>query len=244
MDTGGVEISTLETASGMAAVASVLQRVWATETPVVNVELLRAAAHAGGYVAAASLDGELVGASFAFPAVHHSELALHSHVTGVLPGVQHRGVGRAIKLHQRTWAAERGIGWIVWTFDPLVSRNAWFNIEVLGASVTQYLVDFYGPLTDAFNTHDETDRVLVVWPTTADRAARSTPALHRERSLLVSVPDDIVELRRRDPQAAAEWRQRLRNELGAALAGGGTITGFRRRVGYEVDLPTTTRDQI
>ncbi|NEP08647.1 MAG: GNAT family N-acetyltransferase, partial [Okeania sp. SIO4D6] len=47
-------------------------------------------------------------------------------MTGILPGVQHSGVGRAMKQHQRDWAIERGIPWITWTFDPLVRRNAWF----------------------------------------------------------------------------------------------------------------------
>jgi hypothetical protein len=69
------------------------------------------------------------------------ESALHSHVTGVVDSMRHAGVGRAIKLHQRDWAAERGLDWITWTFDPLVRRNAWFNIAILGADVHSYLPD-------------------------------------------------------------------------------------------------------
>ena len=59
-----------------------------------------------------------------------------------------------MKLHQREWASRHDIEWIVWTFDPLVRRNAWFNIEVLGVHVTEYLVNFYGAMTDAINANE------------------------------------------------------------------------------------------
>ena len=114
-------------------------------TPLVGVELLRALGHTGGYVAGAFSDNRMVGGSLGFLGRHHGELVLHSHVTGILPGVRKTGLGRQMKLHQREWAAEQGLDTIIWTFDPLVRRNAWFNIGVLGARVDAYLVDFYGP---------------------------------------------------------------------------------------------------
>jgi predicted GNAT superfamily acetyltransferase len=228
----GVEIRTLDSVAGTATVASVFERVWGGETATVSVELLRAVAHAGGYVAAAQLAGEVVGASFAFPARHHGATALHSHVTAVVPGTQHRGVGRAIKRHQRAWAAGHGFEWITWTFDPLVRRNAWFNIETLGATVTEYLVDFYGPMTDTINANDETDRLHVAWPTDPD-AMRPSPATGGD-VVSITTPDDIVDLRRSDPDTAATWRHRLRDELGGALGRGGTIVGFTRAGEYLV----------
>ena len=93
--------------------------------------------HAGGYVAAAYDGEQVVGGSLGFLARHLGEPALHSHVTGILPGVRRTGLGRAMKLHQRAWAAEHGLAWVTWTFDPLVRRNAWFNIGVLGAEVAR-----------------------------------------------------------------------------------------------------------
>ena len=83
-----------------------------------------------------------------------------------------------MKLHQRAWAADHGLAWVTWTFDPLVRRNAWFNIGVLGAEVHEYLVDFYGPIDDSINAGDESDRLLVAWPT-SDRAGRPTPPAGR-----------------------------------------------------------------
>lgn len=235
MGEGHLDIRTLETAGDMAAIGTVFQQVWGTSTPIVTVELLMAISHAGGYVAGAFESGNAVGASFGFLADHRGDRALHSHVTGILPGVQHGGVGRAMKNHQRAWAAERGIGWIVWTFDPLVRRNAWFNIEVIGAHVTEYLQNFYGVMVDSINAHDESDRLVVAWPTTDD-AAPPSPDPEAETTL-VATPDDIVVLRRTDPTAAANWRVRLRGELAPLLAAGGVVSGFTRDGSYVVHHP-------
>jgi predicted GNAT superfamily acetyltransferase len=209
--------------------ASVFDEIWGTTCPVVRVELLRAVQHAGGYLSVADEDDRFVGGSFGFLGHHAGEPALHSHVTGVLPSVRRTGLGRALKLHQRAWAADRGLASIVWTFDPLVRRNAWFNVSVLGARVDGYLVDFYGPIDDAVNAGDETDRLLVVWP------VQDTPeAEPPDPTTAVPTPEDIVELRRADPAAAAAWRRRLRTELGERLAAGGRVVGFSRAGEYLV----------
>lgn len=235
MGEGALDIRTLETAGDMAAIGTVFQQVWGTATPIVTVELLMAISHAGGYVAGAFESGNAVGASFGFLADHEGRRALHSHVTGILPGVQQGGVGRALKTHQRAWASERGIDWIVWTFDPLVRRNAWFNIEVIGAHVTEYLMNFYGTMSDSINTDDESDRLVVAWPT-SDTVRRPSPT-PGAASTHVATPDDIVVLRRTDPNAAAAWRLRLRDELAPLLAEGGVVTGFTRGGDYVVEHP-------
>jgi predicted GNAT superfamily acetyltransferase len=233
MDESDLDIRTLESATEMTSIVTVFQQVWGSVTPIVGVELLKAIAHAGGYVAAAFDSGNIVGASFGFLARHHGDEALHSHVTGILPGVQHSGVGRAMKNHQRAWAAERSIPWITWTFDPLVRRNAWFNIEVLHAHAAEYLVDFYGPMTDSINGQDETDRLVVAWPTDDTRPQPSAPS--SSTRLDVPTPDDIVVLRRTDPAAALEWRLRVRTELGDRMQNGGIVTGFTRDGAYIVE---------
>lgn len=235
MSDGDLEIRTLDSAAEMASIVTVFQQVWGSVTPIVGVELLRAIGHAGGYVAGAFDSGNIVGASFGFLARHQGGDALHSHVTGILPGVQHGGVGRAMKTHQRLWAAERGIRWITWTFDPLVRRNAWFNIEVLGAQIAEYLVDFYGPMTDSINAQDESDRLVVAWPT--DESATRPTAPPGSTRLEVATPDDIVVLRRTDPAGAMTWRHQVRDELAPLLERGGVVTGFTRGGAYVVHIP-------
>jgi predicted GNAT superfamily acetyltransferase len=229
------QIRLLSTPQEMASINTVLQQVWGTTQPVASVELLTAVAHAGGYVAACYESGRVMGASFGFLARHEGEQALHSHITGILPGIQHGGVGRAMKQHQREWAAERGIAWITWTFDPLMRRNAWFNIEVLGARIVEYLIDFYGPMSDSINTQDESDRLLVAWPSVPDAApdaARRTPPPGPRH--VIATPEDIVVLRRTDPDLALEWRRRVRHELGELIDAGGVVTDFTRDGEYIV----------
>ena len=92
-----------------------------------------------------------------------AENALHSHITGVEPGLNGRHVGFALKLHQRAWALLRGVSEIAWTFDPLVSRNAYFNVVKLGARPAEYLPNFYGTMLDSINGNDDSDRLLVRW---------------------------------------------------------------------------------
>ncbi len=236
MSDANLEIRTLERADEMAGIATVFQQVWGSVTPLVGVELLRAIAHSGGYVAGAFDTGNIIGASFGFLARHHGEPALHSHVTGILPGVQHSGIGRAMKNHQRSWAAANDLRWVTWTFDPLVRRNAWFNIGVLGAQVADYLVDFYGPMTDAVNAQDETDRLVMAWSTTDDGAALTSPGTGP--TIEVPTPEDIVVLRRTDPAAAMRWRHQVRGELGDRLAAGARVTGFSRDGAYVVQVDT------
>ena len=160
-----LEIRVLEQPADLRRLVVLLNQVWGTVTPLVGVELLRAIDHTGGYVAGAFSQQRMVGGSLGFLGRHRDEIALHSHITGILPGVRHTGLGRQMKLHQREWAADQGLNWVTWTFDPLVRRNAWFNISVLGAAIDEYLVDFYGPMNDAINRNDPSDRLLAAWPT-------------------------------------------------------------------------------
>src|SRR5262245_30448075 len=141
--------------------ATLLDGIWGTgDEHVVDPGTMRALAHVGGYVAGAYDGDTLVGASVGFFA---ADGHLHSHVTGIAAEQQGRGIGRAVKLHQRDWALARGRTAISWTFDPLIARNAYFNLHSLGATVVDYLPDFYGAMDDGVNAGDATDRLYVVW---------------------------------------------------------------------------------
>jgi predicted GNAT superfamily acetyltransferase len=240
-----LDIRVLHDATEMRRLTTLFNQVWGTITPPVGVELLRAIQHAGGYVVATYLDDQVVGGSLGFLGRHEGAPSLHSHITGILPGLRRTGLGRAMKLHQRAWAVDHDLTWVTWTFDPLVRRNAWFNIDVLGAHVHEYLVDFYGPIDDAINAGDESDRLLVAWPTIesddagaagadpGDAGARPAVA-EGAPAVAVATPDDIVVLRRTDRAAATAWRQRVRLELGGRLARGGRVAGFTREGEYLV----------
>ncbi len=225
-----LEIRSLTSAPEMTALCTVFQQVWGSATPLVEVELLTAIAHCGGYVVGAFDAGNIIGASFGFLAQHRGEPALHSHVTGILPGVQLSGVGRAMKYHQRQWAREAGLKWVTWTFDPLVRRNAWFNIEVLKAEIAEYLANFYGPIDDAINSKDESDRLLVAWPTLPepDRDEVNSHHTTSESLITVATPEDVVVLRRTHPDEALRWRRQVRAELAGPVSAGAEVVGFTR----------------
>jgi predicted GNAT superfamily acetyltransferase len=233
-DGNDIEIRVVETPSDLRRLVVLLNQVWGTTTPLVGVELLRALGHTGAYVAGAFSDNRMVGGSLGFLGRHNGELVLHSHVTGILPGVRKTGLGRQMKLHQREWAAQQGLDTIIWTFDPLVRRNAWFNIGVLGARVDAYLVDFYGQMADSVNGRDPSDRLLVAWSTSGPLPAEDRTQPVPPGTIAVPTPDDIVVLRRTDPSAASAWRLRLREELGAQLTQGGKVVGFTRLGDYLV----------
>jgi predicted GNAT superfamily acetyltransferase len=147
-------------------VSALFTDVWKTDEPQVPFALLRALSHTGGMVLGAYGEGRLIGAAVGFCGSDLVRPSLHSHIVGVTGGHRGTGVGTAIKLHQRRWCLDRGIGEMTWTFDPLVRRNAVFNIARLGASGTAYHTDFYGPMDDTYNAGVPTDRVLVRWDLT------------------------------------------------------------------------------
>jgi predicted GNAT superfamily acetyltransferase len=263
----GVRIEKLDEIEAIHEASRLFNRVWSTpETqPLISSSTLRALSHSNNYVFAAYDGAEMIGAVVGFIGFHDGSLLLHSHMTGVSEKLQGRSVGFALKQHQRAWSLERGIGLVTWTFDPLVRRNAYFNITKLGASVTAYYTSFYGEMNDGINDKDETDRVLIEWDLESTRAAEasvrglSEPNLiELERAgaqvalsigddgapterkptgdtLLVGVPEDIVELRRQDEGLAHGWRLALRNVLGAALNTGYETVGMTRSGFYVLE---------
>jgi predicted GNAT superfamily acetyltransferase len=258
----GVSVRELSRLADLTAVVDLYSTIWGrSESPPMTVELLRAFTKAGNYVGGAFLGDRLVGACVGFfhaPA----EDSLHSHIAGVAGDVTGRHVGYALKLHQRAWALLRGVSQIAWTFDPLVSRNAYFNVVKLAGSPVEYLPDFYGRMSDTINGGGETDRLLVCWrlrdpEVVAACSGISSPAVagaelargavvalgidaHEGpipgrldgRLSLVAVPRHIEGLRTTDPMLAQRWRIALRDSLGTLLADGARITGFDREGWY------------
>jgi len=225
--------------------AALLGRVWGVpDNPPMGAELLRALGKAESYVTGAfdgsGPGGDLVGVCVGFHSTPAAR-AMHSHIAGVTPAVAGRHVGFALKLHQRAWCLDRGIELMEWTYDPLVARNAYFNLAKLGAQVAEYLPDFYGPMTDGINRDHDSDRILVHWSLASPRvvdACSGTPV----RPVLppgaaasgVHGPHDIESLRVSDPEQARSWRTKVRDQLLTTLSAGGCVAGFDKEQGYLV----------
>jgi predicted GNAT superfamily acetyltransferase len=162
--TAGVSIILLKDNGQIRDASEVWRRVWdRVGDPVVTPEVLRALSHSGNYVSGAYRDDLMIGALLGFYGGEHGVDHVHSHVLGVDPTTRARGVGFALKQHQRLWALERGLDRIEWTYDPLVRNNGFFNINKLGCRGVEYFVDFYGEMPDGINSGDKSDRVLVSW---------------------------------------------------------------------------------
>lgn len=260
----GVVVRELEGVEELREASVTLKGIWGMVQAPFGVEVLRGMREAGNYLGGAFRGEQLVGASVAFLGYRHGELLLHSQITGVTPATQGRQAGFALKQFQRAWALGRGIGTIVWTFDPLVRRNAYFNLTKLGALGVEYFVDFYGPMDDELNTDEESDRCLARWellaeqPAVAAQGGGAEPDVNalRERVpvilaedpagrpwtpggrgevLLAQVPADILALRQSDPGAARGWRTALRDTFGEAIAAGYVATGMSRDGWYVLE---------
>ncbi|MBZ5739158.1 GNAT family N-acetyltransferase [Nocardioides mangrovi] len=260
----GVSVREVTDLAELDAVVALFAHVWGRpDSPPLPLELLRAFSKAGNYVGGAFEGERLVGACVGF---FHApgEDALHSHIAGVAGGLAGRHIGFALKLHQRAWAMLRGVSEIAWTFDPLVSRNAYFNLVKLAARPAEYLPNFYGAMPDAINGADDSDRLLVRWvlrdpAVAAACAGRTAPATADDElaagavvgvgigadggpedgsldggTVLVAVPPDIGVLRTTDAELAARWRRAVRDALTALVADGARITGFDRAGWYIV----------
>ena len=264
----GVTVRDLD-ADEMTEASALLAHVWRTgprESPM-EPGLLVALGFAGNYVSGAfDAGGTMVGACAGFLGAPVGGL-LHSHVAAVRPGGP-RGTGTALKLHQRAWCSARGIGVIAWTYDPLIARNAWFNLGRLGAHVEAYLVDFYGKMDDGLNAGEESDRLLVHWPVEpeevvppaeadrvfaalvvdADGGPRPDLAVPPDaETVTLAVPADVEALRASDrPGAratATRWRTTVREAYAALHDQGWRVRGFSRAGHYVLGRPAPERSE-
>lgn len=169
-------------------------------------------------------EGRLIGIALAFFTASGNQLRLHSHRVGVLSEYQNQGIGKSLKMAQREDALGRGIKVIQWTFDPLVWRNAYFNIEKLGGIARSYIPNLYGITSSPLHGGLPTDRLLIEWDLDSPRVVQTLsgkkPAASAE-ALRIAVPDLS---RHRDPELQLE----LRNRLVEKLSSGYAVTGFEK----------------
>jgi predicted GNAT superfamily acetyltransferase len=155
-------ISDIET---LCVVEGLQQRVWGMDDRnLVPAHQLLASVASGGLVLGAfAAGGELIGFCYGFIGLREGRPLLHSQMTGVVAGWRGQEVGFRLKQAQREAALARGLDWMVWTFDPLQSANAYFNLRKLGAQARRYFVNYYGEMTDALNSGVDSDRLEVDW---------------------------------------------------------------------------------
>lgn len=262
----GITIRELSKMDDLVEAAQLFDETWNVEgKSLLPSNLARALTHAGNFCAGAYAGDRMLGAVLGFLGLHDGVIHLHSHVLAVRRSAEHHGIGFALKQYQRAWALDRNIRTITWTFDPLVRRNAYFNLCKLGAQVVEYHVDFYGEMPDGLNAGDESDRVVIAWSLDSERTIRSSdghpsdpdiellkrngasvlldvdgsgaPVMNGQMApvSLCRVPEDAVGMRLEDPELAHAWRKALRETMGTAFSEGYSATAISRSGWYVLE---------
>jgi len=230
-----ITVRPLDSISDFQCCVQIARQVWAdaeldTEPTVTYV----IAHHTGGQVLGAFEGNKMVGFTKAYVGLHDHTPYLHSHMAAVLPSHRNRHIGRQLKLAQRDEALRRGIRLIEWTFDPLETRNAHFNINRLGAICRRYIVDFYGITTSPLHRGMPTDRLLVEWHLDSARviAAMGDLAVEpRVCSASVHLPNAVLHAAAKgEPNSTAalmELQSRVRSEFTQWFAKGYAVTSVQ-----------------
>ena len=167
-------IKILESPEEMTSVESLQRLVWpGSETDVVPAHVFITASHNGGLVIGAFVDRQLVGFVFGFPGLESTPDGPRpkhcSHMLGVDPGFSGQGIGFALKRAQWQMVRHQGLDHVTWTYDPLLSRNAYLNIAKLGAVCNTYRRSEYGDMRDGLNAGLPSDRFQLDWWITTRR---------------------------------------------------------------------------
>src|SRR6202046_46391 len=218
------------------ACVALQKEVWDfSDAELVPLRMFVVADKVGGQVMGA-FDGDvMVGFALSVPGTRTGHVYLHSHMLAVRQSHRNGGLGRRLKLMQREDALERGIELIEWTFDPLEIKNAYLNIEKLGAIARRYNINQYGITSSPLQGGLPSDRLIAEWWLEFRRvetlgAPGKVPSFNRE--LTIEVPAQIYEWKaaaetRREAQAVQE---RNRKQLLRAFDSGLAVLGYEHDV--------------
>src|ERR1700689_4627680 len=223
---------------------SLQKEVWNfADADLVPLRMFVVAEKVGGQVMGAFDGNEMVGFALSGPGTRSGYTYLHSHMLAVRGEYRNSGLGRRLKLLQREDAIARGIELIEWTFDPREIKNAYLNIEKLGAIARRYNINQYGITSSPLQGGLPSDRLIAEWwlkskrvetllnPGLSDQGLLGpgkNPAFVRESS--IAVPAQIYEWK-----AASETRgqaqqvqERNREQFLRAFSRGLAVLGYER----------------
>jgi predicted GNAT superfamily acetyltransferase len=227
-----IEIRPLSTHPELVEAVRLQKQIWGfEEIELLPVRLFVVANKVGGQVFGAFDGSRMVAFLVAIPGIKAGGKAyLHSHMMGVLPQYRDRHIGRMLKLRQREEALARGIEIVEWTFDPLELKNAFFNIERLGAVVRRYVLNQYGTTTSHLHGGLPTDRCVAEWhlSTVWAKSIIEGGAPERDIRFRIPVPGDISILRHSDPERARDIQKRVSDSFVEHLGNGFAVIGFER----------------
>jgi predicted GNAT superfamily acetyltransferase len=227
-----IEVRALTEQSELQEGVRLQREIWGfAEIELLPVRLFVVATKVGGHVFGA-FDGErMIGFLLAIPGIKQGGMSyLHSHMMGVLPEYRNKGVGRMLKLRQREEALALGVQLVEWTFDPLELKNAFFNIERLGAVVRRYVLNQYGTTTSRLHGGLPTDRCIAEWHVGTQRVEEILDGMKRQQVVAarIEVPNEIGAWRVEDPQRARDVQQQVSEQFLEYLRWNLAVIGFER----------------
>ncbi len=229
-----IVIRKCEALDEMRACFALQKEVWNfTDAELVPVRMFVLATKIGGQVMAAFDGPEMVGFALAIPGMRAGHCYLHSHMLAVRQHYRNSGLGRRLKLFQRDDALARGFELMEWTFDPLEIKNAYLNIERVGAIARRYNVNQYGITSSPLQGGLPSDRLVAEWWMKSDRVTRllggkGLPKFERHTS--VEVPAQVYEWKASAATRARalEVQDRNREQFTKAFAEGLSVLGYKR----------------
>lgn len=215
------------------ACVALQKEVWSfSDYDLIPLRLFVVAEKIGGQVIGAFYADELVGFAMSIPGARDGKPYLHSHMLAVREDYRNTGVGRRLKLFQREDALARGFDLIEWTFDPLEIKNAWLNIEKLGAIVRRYNLNQYGISSSPLQGGLPTDRLVAEWWLRSERVESllntgKHPPVKAE--MTIAVPAEIYTWKSAPHRHKAEQVQARNRELFLdAFSRGLAVVGYER----------------
>ncbi|MBV9766105.1 MAG: GNAT family N-acetyltransferase [Acidobacteriaceae bacterium] len=229
-----IEIHELTTRDKFAAAVQLQREIWGFEDiELLPLRLFVVASKIGGQVLGAFDASKMVAFCLAIPGLKPGgKFYLHSHMLGVLPDYRNTGLGRKLKLKQREAAMARGIDLIEWTFDPLEIKNAFFNIERLGAVGRRYMHNQYGTTSSHLHSGLPTDRLVAEWwirSPRVDAVCNRRPFDRPQTEGRISVPSEIRHLRQREPDRAREIQTSVGEQFAQHFQAGLAVIGFEKQ---------------
>ncbi len=228
-----IEVRDLSEHRQFADAVQLQRRIWNfQDLELLPVRLFVVATKVGGQALGAYENGHMVGFCLAIPGLKPGgKYYLHSHMLGVLPEYGNRGIGRMLKLRQREEARGRGIDLIEWTFDPLEIKNAYFNIERLGAIIRRYVENQYGSSSSPLHAGLPTDRCIAEWWIESARVHSVLAGDGVEPGQIearIEVPAEVGALRESHPRRAREIQKSIGEQFADCFARGLAVTGFEK----------------
>lgn len=210
------------------------QEIWGfSELDSLPTRLFVVSSKIGGHSFGAFVGDRMIGFCVALPGLKAGEAPyLHSNMLGVVAEYRNAGVGRMLKLAQREEALAHGIKLMEWTFDPLEIKNAYFNMERLGAVVKRYVLNQYGVTSSKLHGSLPTDRCVAEWYLDSPRVhamLAGTPQPRPEIVATISVPPGIDSMRHEDPRQLREVQRGITESFLEHFRAGLTVVGVDKQ---------------